>query len=110
MKKDSMGLTPMTDNQLYPRMAKPEDFMPAPPKPVTDVTPKFEEQPEGQFAPRTTQDSGLGASGAGTPAVWGSAKGMNSSQNHGEEGSKSSGMTGVDFKTGMHVCDNPLPK
>jgi hypothetical protein len=114
MKKDkSMGsLVEMNQNQLYPRMAKPEDFYKAPPAPMPSTGDALYKMPEAQEMPRCTQDGGMGASGAGTPSVWGEVKGLSSMQNHGEEGTSVSASTGVDFKTGMHSMagSDPLPK
>lgn len=106
----SNNLVDLNQNQLYPRMAKPEDFYKAPSVPAPSGD-KLYELTEAQCAPRTTQDGGMGASGAGTPSIAGTAKGISSSQNHGEEGSTvSASAIGVDFKTGMSACSNPLPK
>lgn len=106
----SNTLVNLNQNQLYPRMAKPEDFHKAPSVPASSGD-KLYELTEAQCAPRTTQDGGMGKSGAGTPSIAGTAKGMNPSQNHGEEGTGvSAASVGVDFKSGMHACQNPLPK
>jgi hypothetical protein len=105
MSKDSMGnLVSLSENQLYPRMAKPSDFGPAPAKPVDNGEPVLWEMGENQFAPRHAQDGGPGKSGAGTPSSWGTSKGFSPSQNSSESGTKVSAPESVDFKTGQHSC------
>lgn len=104
MKNDSMGnLVSLSENQLYPRMAKPEDFGPAPSAPATNVKPELYKLTEQQEAPRTAQDGGMGKSGAGTPSSWGTVKGMSPSQNP-DKGTKVATSDSVDLKTGQHSC------
>lgn len=91
-------------------MAKPGDFAPAPPAPQPSTGDMLYDLTEAQCAPRTTQDGGMGASGAGTPSIAGTAKGMNPAQSPSRGTSVSASAVGVDFKTGMNVCSNPLPK
>lgn len=105
MKNDSMGnLVSQSENQLYPRMAKPEDFGPAPAARDLNVKPELYKLTEAQEAPRTAQDGGMGKSGAGTPSSWGTVKGMSPSQSSAEMGSKVSSSDSVDLKTGQHSC------
>lgn len=112
MKKDNSGsLTPLSQNQLYPRMAKPQDFYKVPAAPMGEVIPKMEEMSEMQFAPRTTQDGGLGKSGAGTPSEWGSVKGFSAKQSPSESTSVPFSAS-VDLTSGMNkdAGSRPLPK
>lgn len=107
----SEKLVSLSQNQLYPRMAKPQDFHKTPPAPVEDVTPKMEEQTEMQFAPRTTQDGGLGKSGAGTPSVWGEVKGFKPMKTPSESTNVSFNAS-VNLDSGMNkdAGSRPLPK
>lgn len=105
MKKDTMGgLVPLSQNQLYPRMAKPGDFMPAPPDDDKDMYAQLKAVPMNMEDPRCTQDAGMGKSGAGTPSEWGTAKGMNPMQSKSRGTSVSADAVGVDFKTGQHAA------
>lgn len=64
-----------------------------------------------QDGPRHAQDGGPGKSGAGTPSNWGTADGFAPSKNTGDEGtSVKVADIGVDFKTGLAMYCNPLPK
>jgi hypothetical protein len=97
----------LSDNQLNPRNAKPEDFGPVPAKDNGQSEPKLEDLTENQFAPRHAEDGGKGSSGAGTPSNDRSAsvaKNFKSSQNNSEAGDKVSSDNWVDFKDGQHSC------
>jgi len=108
MKNDkSFGdLVSLSENQLYPRNAKPSDFGPAPSEQNDKSEPALWDQSDNQFAPRHAEDAGKGSSGAGTPSNDRSAavaKNFKSSQNP-QLSSSVSNDNWVDFKDGQHSC------
>ena len=109
-KQDSMGeLVSLSENQLYPRMAKPSDFGAAPPAPKDNGEPTLWDMPENLEMTRHAEDGGSGSSGAGTPSNDRTAmvaKNFKSMQNTSESGTSVKVDLWVDLKDGQHSCAN----
>jgi hypothetical protein len=111
MEKAMSGtLASLSEQQTYPRMAKPEDFKASGGKDSQDGTePKnvLEKQSYNQMYPRCNEDGGMGKSGAGMPSTDRTAavsKAFKIGKSDAESGTsvKVDGI-GVDLKTGMHA-------
>jgi hypothetical protein len=107
-KQDTMGsLVEMNENQLYPRMAKPEDFGPKPPAPVPSGPMGLVDDDGNLGCPRHAEDDGAGKSGAGTPSdnrTAAVARNFKSQQNSAESGTSVKMDLWVDLKDGQHPC------
>lgn len=110
MEKAMTGtLASLSEQQTYPRMAKPSDFSHAEVKTAqsgTEPNNVLLKMSEGQMYPRTTEDGGMGKSGAGMPSTDRTAavsKAFKVGKSDAESGTsvKVDGI-GVNLKTGMH--------
>lgn len=105
-------LASLSEQQAYPRLARPEDFAYTPVKTAQDgdgksETNKLMVQTDGQMYPRTTEDGGMGKSGAGTPSLDRTSavsKSFKVGKSDAEQGTTVSNPSYVNFKTGQHSC------
>lgn len=100
-------LVDMSETQRYPAKATPGDFKaPSSKHGMMEGKDQLVDMSMSQWAPRSTEDSGWGSSGAGTPVEGrgGVAKSFPVGKSSAEEGTSMQGFCGIDLVSGQHTC------